>query len=171
MKYAKRAFSIAELAVCLLVMSILFAASFVGYNRIVLNNRIDVTESELRNFAAAWKTYNIDYGAANIKNDSDYETNVNKVIDIMNSYYLESVKIELLETASDKKSFTVVTKDKNDAWSHPYKFRVYTYDGADAESICGLVIAYSAGADGIYSEEIYKDGNYGDDIIAIVKPN
>ena len=63
------------------------------------------------------------------------------------------------------------TKVKEDPWGNKYEFYIYTYSGLDATSMPGLVIISSYGKDSVSNKAEYKNGDYGDDVIAIINPN
>jgi len=165
----KKGFTIVEMLLVLLVISILTASGFVTYNTVWRNHQIDTAETDLRDISSAVSSYLIDYGNLTIANDINFGNVLNEIVEILNKQYL-TYEIETEEIASDKKSVKLITKHKTDPWKSKYRISIYTYNGDDKTSIPGLVIITSYGVDGKSSMATYKDGNFGDDIVAIVEP-
>jgi prepilin-type N-terminal cleavage/methylation domain-containing protein len=165
----RNAFTLVEILVALAVISIVITGSAVTYNKSWQNNQIDICESDLRDLSSGFSSFFIDYGNIIIKPDANYETVLNETINILNKQYLTN-QIVVTEIATDKKSVKLTTKNKSDPWGSKYNFNIYTYDGDDKDSISGLILIYSIGADGKSSHTTYKDQNFGDDVIAIVEP-
>ncbi len=165
----KRGFTIVEVLTAIVIIGILSAATAVSYNRVWQNNRIDMAESELREIASAFSSYAIDYGNIVIKNDINYNTVIEEIINQMNRQYLP-FEVEISEVATDKKSVSLITKVKNDPWKNKYNINIYTYEGEDKDSISGLVVISSCGPDSATQMPMYKTNDFGDDIIAIVEP-
>lgn len=166
----KKGFTLVEILVVVAISGILIVGTAIGVNRLWQNNRIDICESELRDFTNSLKSYFTDYGPIKISADSNYETVVNETIELLNSKYL-SCDTELDEVSDDKKSFRLKTKLKEDPWGNKYEFDIYTYSGADAATKTGLAIISSSGPDSKSNRTEYKNGDYGDDIIAVINPN
>ena len=91
-------------------------------------------------------------------------------MELLNTKYL-SCDIEVAEISDDKRNVTLKTVIKEDPWGNNYEFYIYTYSAEDHISKPGLVIIASCGKDSKSSRAGYKNGDYGDDIIAIVNPN
>ena len=166
----KRSFTLVEILAVLTISGILIVGTVVGVNTLWQNNRVDICESEMREFSNAFKSYFTDYGSITIADDGNYENVINAVVELLNSKYL-SCDIEVTNIADDKKSVTLKTKIKEDPWGNKYELYIYTYSGADSTSMSGLVIVSSRGRDSISNKSEYKDGNYGDDVITVIKPN
>jgi prepilin-type N-terminal cleavage/methylation domain-containing protein len=165
----RNAFTLVEILITLAVISIVITGSTVTYNKVWRNNQIDICESDLRDLSSGFSSFFIDYGNIVIKPDANYETVLNETIDILNKQYLTN-QIVVIEIATDKKSAKLITKNKSDPWGNKYNFNIYTYDGDDKDSVSGLILIYSKGADGKSNHTTYKDQNFGDDVIAIVEP-
>ena len=165
----KKGFTLIELLTVMLVVGIIFAAGIVTYNTVWRNHQTDTAETELRDISGGISNYLIDYGNINLPNDINFETALNETIDTLNKQYL-NYEIEKSDIAADKKSVRLVTRHKTDPWKNKYNLYIYTYNGDDKTSIPGLVIISSNGVDGVSSKATYKDGNYGDDIAAVVEP-
>lgn len=166
----KRSFTLVEILAVVAISGILLVGTAVGVNTLWQNNRVDICESEMRDFANAFKSYLTDYETIKAEPDSNYEDVMNAVVELLNSKYL-SCDVEIDTIADDKKSITLKTKSKEDPWGNKYEFNIYTYFGADATSMPGLVIISSYGKDSKSNKTEYKTGNYGDDVIAIINPN
>ena len=166
----KKCFTLVEILAVLAISGIVIVGTAVGVNTLWQNNRVDICESELRDFSNAFKSYFTDYNTITTEPDSNYEDVLNAVVELLNSKYL-SCDIETDNIADDKKSVTLKTKIKEDPWGNKYEFHIYTYSGADSTSTPGLVIVSSCGRDSKSNKMEYKTGNYGDDIIAVIKPN
>lgn len=166
----KKGFTLVEILAVTAITGILVVGTAIGVNRLWQNNRIDICESELRDFSNSLKSYFTDYGAIKINADSNYENVVNETVELLNSKYL-SCDTELDGISDDKKSFRIKTKLKEDPWGNRYEFDIYTYSGTGAESKTGLAIISSCGPDSKSNKTEYKNGNYGDDIIAVINPN
>lgn len=165
----KRGFTLIEMMVVISIIGLLSASGIVVYNTVWRNHQTDTAETDLRDISSAFSSYLIDYGNITISDDLNYENVLNEILELLNKQYL-SYEIETDEIASDKRSVKLITKHKTDPWKHKYRISIYTYNGDDNESIPGLVIITSSGIDGQSSISTYKDGNFGDDIVAIVEP-
>jgi len=166
----KKCFTFVEVLGVMAVISILMTAAAVGANRIWQNNRIDICEAELREMTTGFKGYITDYSGLVIKPDSNYENTLDEMIDLLNTKYLP-YKVMYTEISEDKKSAALKTTIKEDPWQGKYEINIYTYSADDSESIPGLVVISSNGPDGISGKEGYSDGDFGDDILAIIEPN
>ena len=166
----KNGFTLVEILAVLAIIGILLVGTAVGVNTLWQNNRVDVCESEMRDFTNAFKSYFTDYSTITAEPDSNYEDVLNAVIELLNTKYL-SCDVEVESVADDKKSITLKTKIKEDPWGNKYEFYIYTYSGLDASSMPGLVVITSCGKDSKSNKSEYKTGNYGDDVIAVVNPN
>lgn len=166
----KNSFTLVEILAVLAIVGILTVGTVVGVNKLWQNNRIDVCESEMRDFTTAFKSYYTDYEKLEIAPDTNYETVLSEIVELLNSKYL-SCDIEVAEISADKKKVRLQTKLKEDPWNSKYEFDIYTYSGTDADSRTGLVIISSKGPDSKSSRAEYKNGVFNDDIIAIVEPN
>ena len=166
----KKCFTLVEILAVIAISGILFVGTAVGVNTLWQNNRVDICESEMRDFTNGFKSYLTDYDTIKAESDSNYEDVMNAVVELLNSKYL-SCDVEIDAVSDDKKSITLKTKAKEDPWGNKYEFYIYTYSGVDATSMPGLVIVSSCGKDSQSNKKEYKNGNYGDDIIAIINPN
>ena len=166
----KKSFTLVEILAVLAISGILLVGTSVGINTLWQNNRVDMCESEMRDFTNGLKSYLTDYETIKAEPDSNYEDVMSAVVELLNSKYL-SCDVEIDTVADDKKSITLKTKIKEDPWGNKYEFYIYTYSGADGTSMPGLVIISSYGKDSKSNKSEYKTGNYGDDVIAIINPN
>ena len=166
----KKSFTLVELLAVIAISGILIVGTAFGVNTLWQNNRVDICESELREFSNAVKSYLTDYDTITAEADSNYEDVMNAVVELLNSKYL-SCDVEIKNIADDKRSVTLKTKLKEDPWGNKYEFYIYTYSGDDSSSMPGLVIISSYGKDGTSNKTEYKNGDYGDDVIAVVNPN
>ena len=160
----KRSFTLVEILAVLAISGILIVGTVVGVNTLWQNNRVDICESEMRDFSNAFKSYLTDYRSITAEPDSNYEDVMNSVVEILNSKYLPC-DIMVAGIADDKKSITLKTNIKEDPWGNKYEFYIYTYSGEDSTSPPGLVIISSYGRDSKSNKSEYKNGVYGDDVI------
>ena len=167
MIYTKRAFTLMELIIVLGITALLLGFGGYSYSKAYRNNQIDRTESELRDMSNSFQAYILDYGRISISPDINYNNSVDKIIETLNNDYL-NYSVELSKISDDKKSFELVTQKKTDAWNNPYKIYIYTDEGT---GIDGLIIIASCGEDSSSNGTEYKNGNYGDDVLAIIEPN
>ena len=165
-----RSFTLVEILAVLAISGILLVGTAMGVNTLWQNNRVDICESEMREFTNGFKSYLTDYGTVKAEPDSNYEDVMNTVVELLNSKYL-SCDVEVDTVAADKKSITLKTKVKEDPWGNKYEFYIYTYSGVDASSMPGLIIISSYGKDCKSNKAEYKNGDYGDDVIAVINPN
>lgn len=166
----KRSFTLVEILAVLAISGILIVGTAVGVNTLWQNNRVDICESEMRDFSNAFKSYLMDYSSITAEPDSNYEDVMNSVVEILNSKYLPcDIRVERM--AEDKKSITLKTNIKEDPWGNKYEFYIYTYSGEDSTSPPGLVIISSYGRDSKSNKSEYKNGAYGDDVITVINPN
>ena len=107
----KKGFTLVEILAVTAITGILVVGTAIGVNRLWQNNRIDICESELRDFSNSLKSYFTDYGAIKINADSNYENVENETVELLNSKYL-SCDTELDGISEDKKSFLLKTKLK-----------------------------------------------------------
>lgn len=166
----KKCFTLVEILAVLAICSILFVGTAFGVNTLWQNNRVDICESEMRDFTNAFKSYFTDYSTITAEPDGNYEDVMNEVLELLNSKYLPC-EVEVFQVADDKKSITLRTKLKEDPWGNKYEFNIYTYSDEDSTSLPGLVIISSSGRDSKSNKAEYKTGNYGDDVIAVINPN
>lgn len=165
----KKAFTLVEIMAVIAVVGILSAVGYVTFNRAWRNNQTDICENDLRDMVSSFNNYFIDYGNIIIKDDINFDNVLTETVNLLNRQYMGS-GIAVSSVAADKKSVSLATKHKKDPWGNPYQIVIYTYDGDDRETVSGLVVVYSKGVDGISNAEGYKEGNYGDDVIAVVEP-
>lgn len=166
----KKGFTLVEILGVLMIVSIITTALAVGVNKIWQNNRVDICESELREMVTGFKSYFTDYSNIVISPDVNYDNVLNETIEILNTKYLP-YEIEVLHISADKKSVELATTIKKDPWGQKYLLNIYTYEGADSESIPGMVIVMSNGIDSISNKESYSSEDFGDDVIAVIEPN
>ena len=107
----KKGFTLVEILAVTAITGILVVGTAIGVNRLWQNNRIDICESELRDFSNSLKSYFTDYGAIKINADSNYENVVNETVELLNSKYL-SCDTELDGISEDKKSFRIKQSSK-----------------------------------------------------------
>lgn len=162
-------FTLVEILVTIAIIGIIITNTVVTYNRVWRNSQIDNCESDLRDISNSFSSFFVDYGNIIIQDDINYEAVLNETVEILNKQYLTH-QIVVSEIATDKRSVKLTTKNKNDPWGNHYNLDIYTYNGDDKESIAGLIMICSKGADGKSNLTTYKDGNYGDDLIAIIEP-
>ena len=166
----KKCFTLVEILGVMGLVSVLTVAISVGVNRIWQNNRVDICESELREMASAFKSYFTDYSNITISPDSNYENVLDETVELLNTKYLP-YEIKVNEVAADKKSAILETVIKHDPWNRKYMMNIYTYAGDNAESIPGMIIISSNGADCVSNKDSYSSDDFGDDIIAVIEPN
>ncbi len=163
----KSAFTLVEILVVVSVIAILFAGGNITYNTVYKNNQTDRCESELADMVSSFENYMLDNGKITLKPDSNYTDNAKAVISLLNESYF-TWEAEFLSAAADGHSFKAKTKTKKDPFGNPYCIDIYTYDGADKDSLTGLIVISSAGVNGAPAD--LSSGDYDDDIIAIVEP-
>lgn len=97
----------------------------------------------------------------------DYDAVIDEVANTLNSKYLP-YDVEKTGVYADKKSVSLKTKVKTDPWNNKYSLHIYT---ASEGGIPGLIVIASSGPDSNSNEAQYSSENYGDDIVAVIKPN
>ena len=165
-----KSFTLVEILAVLAISGILLVGTVIGVNTLWQNNRVDICESEMREFTNGFKSYFTDYETIKVEPDSNYEDVMNAVVELLNSKYL-LCDVEIDSISEDKKSITLKTKVKEDPWGNKYELYIYTYSGSDETSMPGLVIISSCGRDSKSNKSEYKNGDYGDDIIAVINPD
>ena len=163
----KKGFTLVEILAVLAVAGILITGIAVSFNKAWQNNRVDACESELREMVTAFKSYITDYGNITVDSSMDYDTVINEVVSTLNSKYLP-YDVEKTGVSADGKSITLKTKLKTDPWNNKYSLHIYT---AQEGTVPGLIVIASSGPDSKSNETEYSSENYGDDIVAIIKPN
>lgn len=163
----KKGFTFVEILAVLAVIGILFTGMAVSFNKAWKNNRVDACESELREMVTAFKSYITDYGNITVDSSMDYDTVVDEIINTLNSKYLP-YDVEKTGVSADGKSVILKTKVKTDPWNNKYSLHIYT---AQEGAIPGLIVIASSGPDSKSNETQYSSENYGDDIVAVIKPN
>ena len=166
----KRAFTLVEIMVVIVIIGIVTVAGYGAYNTAITNSKIDATETDLRAYSQSISSYFADY--TNIKIDDTlteaaYNDRADEIVDLLNRQYLPT-NIVRVETASNKTNFTCETTFKKDPWNNKYMVYINTKDATGLPA--GTVIIASYGKDGISSSSTYSSGDFGDDIIAIVEP-
>lgn len=165
----KRAFTFAEILCAIAVIGILITGTVIGVNRLWQNNRIDICEADMREMTTGIKNYLTDYGVIEIEATDYYRDTAEEIVNELNRMYLP-YKVNIVSIAGDRRSMELKTTLKDDPWGNSYQLNIYTYNGADADVPCGVVIISSNGADSISNKDSYSDDDYGDDVIAIVEP-
>lgn len=163
----KKGFTFVEILAVIAIAGILITGSAIGFNKAWQNNRVDTCESELREMVTAFKSYITDYGIITIDTSMDYDTVIDEVVNTLNSKYLP-YDVEKTGVSADGKSVTLKTKVKTDPWNNKYCLHIYT---AEEGTVPGLIVVASSGSDSKSNETEYSSENYGDDIVAIIKPN
>lgn len=163
----KKGFTLVEILAVLAVAGILITGIAVSFNKAWQNNRVDACESELREMVTAFKSYITDYGNITVDALMDYDTVINEVVNTLNSKYLP-YDVEKTGVSADGKSITLKTKLKTDPWNNKYSLHIYT---AQEGTVPGLIVIASSGPDSRSNETEYSSENYGDDIVAVIKPN
>lgn len=163
----KKGFTFVEILAVLTVAGILITGIAVSFNKAWQNNRVDACESELREMVTAFKSYITDYGNITVDSSMDYDTVINEVVSTLNSKYLP-YDVEKIGISADGKSITLKTKLKTDPWNNKYSLHIYT---AQEGTVPGLIVIASSGPDSKSNETEYSSENYGDDIVAVIKPN
>ena len=163
----KKGFTLVEILAVLAVAGILITGIAVSFNKAWQNNRVDACESELREMVTAFKSYITDYGNITVDSSMDYDTVINEVVSTLNSKYLP-YDVEKTGVSADGKSIMLKTKVKTDPWNNKYSLHIYT---AQEGTVPGLIVIASSGPDSKSNETEYSSENYGDDIVAVIKPN
>ena len=163
----KKGFTFVEILAVLTVAGILITGIAVSFNKAWQNNRVDSCESELREMVTAFKSYITDYGNITVDSSMDYDTVINEVVSTLNSKYLP-YDVEKTGVSADGKSIMLKTKLKTDPWNNKYSLHIYT---AQEGTVPGLIVIASSGPDSKSNETEYSSENYGDDIVAVIKPN
>lgn len=163
----KKGFTLVEILIVLAIAGILITGIAVSFNKAWENNRVDACESELREMVTAFKSYITDYGNITVDDSMDYDTVINEVVATLNSKYLP-YDVEKTGVSADGKSITLNTKVKTDPWNNKYSLHIYT---AQEGTVPGLIVIASSGPDSQSNETQYSSENYGDDIVAVIKPN
>lgn len=163
----KKGFTFVEILAVLAVAGILITGIAVSFNKAWHNNRVDACESELREMVTAFKSYITDYGNITVDASMDFDTVINEVVSTLNSKYLP-YDVEKTGVSADGKSITLKTKVKTDPWNNKYSLHIYT---AQEGAVPGLIVIASSGPDSESNETEYSSENYGDDVVAIIKPN
>lgn len=162
-----KGFTFIEILAVIAIMGILITGSAIGFNKAWHNNRVDTCESELREMVTAFKSYITDYGSITVDSSMNYDTVLNEVVNTLNSKYLP-YDVEMTGVSADEKSVKLTTKVKTDPWNNKYSLHIYT---AEEGTVPGLIVIASSGHDSQSNETEYSAENYGDDIVAVIKPN
>ena len=163
----KKGFTLLEILIVLAVVGILIIGTAVSFNKAWENNRIDSCEAELREMVTAFKSYITDYGNITVDESMDYDTVIDETVAVLNSKYLP-YDVEKTGVSADGKSITLKTKVKTDPWNKKYSLHIYT---SSEGTVPGLIVIASSGPDSKSNETEYSSENYGDDIVAVIKPN
>ena len=108
----KKSFTLVEILAVVAITGILVVGTTVGVNALWQNNRVDICESQMRDFSNAFKSYFTDYDSITAEPDSNYEEVIDAVVELLNSKYL-SCDVEIEDISEDKKSVTLKTKIKD----------------------------------------------------------
>mgnify|MGYP000474407747 CR=1 FL=1 len=190
LKINKKALSLVELIVVILIISILIAVTSVQYNKFVNNSRIQNTENDLLGWMSDINQYIEDYGPFKVnitelgittkpeylsylyygdktkgtssigKEACDFASS--SPLNILQAYCTNSFVISDPEKDVDFQYIILTTKSQKDQWGQRYKII------CDTQS--GKIIVISAGTDTVFNISGYKKGEFSDDIILVVNP-
>lgn len=166
----KLGFTLIEVLITIAILGFISIFTYNTYEKSVDNARIDAVESDLRAYSQSFSSYFLDYSNIQIDSgltESTYKDKAEEIIEILNLRYLPA-EIKLESVAADKKSFICKTVYKKDPWNNNYTIYVNTY--TDTGLPAGTVIVASNGRDSQSNSNEYKNGNHGDDILAIIEP-
>ena len=191
LKKYKKALTLVELMVVILIISILIALSSHQYNKIIQNNHTQTVENDLAGWMSELNQYIEDYGPLRIEQSfatrEEYENHLcyggqpdeeelvlltdefapNAPLYILQSYCTHAFTLDTNQpNNADAQYIILSTKSKKDPWTQNYRII------CDTQS--GTIIVASMGPDnkigvtGQFSD--YGEGNFGDDIVLVVQP-
>lgn len=194
LKINKKALSLVELIVVILIISILIAVTSVQYNKFVNNSRIQNTENDLSGWMSDINQYIEDYGP--------FKVNITELGITTKTEYLSylyhgdktkgtsSIGKEACDFASSSplnilqayctNSFVISDPEKDVVFEPTTQYIILTTKslkdqwGQRYKIICdtqsGKIIVISAGTDTVFNISGYKNGEFSDDIILVVNP-
>ena len=158
----KKAFTLVELIIVIVVLAILIAGlSFFG-NGSVERTRRTTTESFLRIIANDMETAYDDYGPYRVMSGLTTDEQKEKIDDFcafLDEEYLHTDLADVDTTNIHSHGFVVETIE-TDPWGTPYMLYYVT-----AEDYEGDFFVASAGPDMKFSDRTYSEGKFGDDIV------
>lgn len=167
-KLNKVGFTITELILVMIVISLLFVGLTVTYNQQVKNSRIDTVEGNLVIFKSDIEAYMEDYGIFNVNNSSNTASKKKKITNFLNKLSTDYLHItfDMDTLVLEPGSFYVDTKSE-DPWKAPYRM-FYNVDPTSAT--VGTCILASSGPNTTFSAGTYSTGNFDDDILVAIVP-
>ena len=179
----KAGYTLMEVMIVIVIMSILFIAGVNGYNTAVNNAKIDACETDLRTFSQAFSAYMMDFGRVEFTeaeiNSGLAAARMTEILDIMNRNYLP-VKVVFesdtkVITSDDRKGVVeLITQNKKDPWGKKYHIYINTLNSTQTPA--GLIVVRSFGTDGQKSSKGDPKGHwgtdlFGDDVLVAISPN
>ena len=164
----RKGFTISELIIVMIILSILFVGMTTTYNIHVKNSRIDTVEGNLVIFKSDIEAYLEDYGVFNVSRTApaDYKnTQIRGFLNKLSTDYLHLTydmnTIVILPGSFQVDTLTV------DPWKNPYRM---FYNTDPTSPTVGTCILASAGPNLSYTSDTYATGDFGDDILVTIVP-
>ena len=139
----RKAFSLVELVIAILIIAVLVAAVFAGGSIIIKNVQISRTTSDLHNFSIAVESWmNQNPTIANVRDNASYKTDT-PLYNSFNALLAEDYKLEdavgtsnitITQDTEDPGSYYIAQSKKTDAWGNPY---YVVFSNQDRRSLSG----------------------------------
>lgn len=194
LKSKKKALTLVETIVVILIIAILITISSVQYNKFINNSRVQTVENDLSGWMADINQYIEDYGPFRVdaskvgitsdpeylaylyhgdktKGTSDIQENASNFaasspLNILQAYCTNDFVIASPTDAkyTDASSHYIILTTKSQRDPWGQKYKII----CDTNS--GKIIVISAGIDTLFNIDRYKEGEFNDDIILVVNP-
>ena len=167
-RLSNKGYTITELIIVMIILSILFVGLYTTYNRHIVNSRIDTVEGNLVVFKSDIEAYIEDYGVFNVNPSATADYKASRI-----KNYLNKLSTDYLHMTFDMDSLNIangsfyVDTHTTDPWNGKYRMFVNTDPGT---ATCGTTILSSAGPNLRFTSSTYASGDFGDDILVVIVP-
>lgn len=194
LKSQKKALTLVELLVVILIISILIVISSTQYNKYIKNSRINSVEQDLSGWMSDVNQYIEDYGPFKLNTTELGLTNKNEYLAYLyfgdktkgssgitsnSSAFESSAPLNILQSYCTN-AFVIADPVKDVVFDGTSQYIILTTKakkdpwGQKYRIICntaeGTIIVASNGTDTAFNFKEYKDGKFKDDIILVVSP-
>lgn len=165
----KQGFSMIELMGALVIIAVLTVSGGLAVNTSVKRANVDGTTAQLQVFASDMEAVLEDVGIVEFKpgdTDAFKKSTINQYLAEIEDGYMHAY-FDRNSVVVGANNFRVRTLDVRDSWDSPMTV-IYNTNAAKGEP--GLCMFISPGPNMVLEDAGYKNSNFSDDILVIVKP-